>query len=148
MKAFEIEDNFLHQVEIDFSYLLNEFGFTIDSIERKGSHILINFLNKPLIVKIMYDLRDEIIFINLSNVINDVVSDNNDEKNSIALVDLVRYFDPEYNINQLLPIQCDFSKPLKENAKMLLKYGREILKGKKIIAFEKGDYPAQNAIKK
>jgi hypothetical protein len=131
MKAIEVEESFIQQVKIDFNYIIIEFGFSDFSVESIDSYVLATYFSENLAVKIMFDLRDEIIYVNLSNVIFGKVSDNNDPNNSIALVNLVRCYDPEYDIRKLMPIRWDFSKALKENANMLQKHGATILKNRK-----------------
>jgi hypothetical protein len=133
------QEVFSECVRKHFSYLLDEFGFSIveDQYHQNSSACVVAFQNKSRYAKLVWELRDGLFYFYVYRVLsNGKPAPYNDHgTDQFILFTLAKYYEPQIDIEAIMemnyynPDLRVLDEKIGANAKLLQKYGQEILKG-------------------
>ena len=135
------QEIFSELVRKNFSYLLDEFEFSIveDQYHQDSSACVVAFQNKSRYVKLVWELRDSLFYFYVSRVLsNGKPAPYQDYGiDQFMIFALVKHYEPQIDMkaitemNYYNPDVQVLDEKISANAKLLRKYGQEILKGNK-----------------
>jgi|688.fasta_scaffold03043_4 hypothetical protein len=131
MRNYSLE-NYPSNVEINFKFLINEYGFDIiEKKEREFSYLFV-FERGDIKVILNYDYMDNFFYFSIINGKNKHYKDE-DSENSLTFYDLAKFKDSEFKLEDIQPNDEQYLTSLKNNATILKKYGHDILIGEEWI---------------
>ncbi len=118
-----------HKIKTQFTFL-EEWGLKLVREDTSNYGAYLEYVGNGVKVSFGFDYRDYYFYFYILKGENREYSDDEYGKNIGSVNDLVLLYEPNFDLSKLQPdYEIGYEKALELNAKILKKYGGEILKG-------------------
>lgn len=132
----ETLDLFPREVKTIFSFLIEDFGFTLE-VETLKLYAAIEFHTADRVVDINYDFRDCFFYFNIMRKINSDIPDYGDKENVMTFLELFEAKNPNDDYSDIQPPELyQWRNALNRNAELLRMHGDDVLLGKEWISLK------------